>query len=191
METALKQLHPTVSHQVTWAPFQLRPDAPLKGENKLEMYRKKFGEARMAQMIPHMKSVGAACGINFSYGGVVGNTLRSHRLVAWAGKQNKMDAMVENLFKFYFEQEQDITDIDTLVRCAELSGLDAAAAKTFLNSDELVAETAKEIASVGSSGVSGVPFFIFNNKLSFSGGQPPEAFLQVFKKLGLPLSDKL
>lgn len=190
MEKALSQLHPSVSRQISWAPFQLRPDAPLKGENKLEMYRKKFGQARMDQMIPHMKNVGQACGIEFSYGGLVGNTLLSHRLITWAAKQgaDKEDAIVEVLFKFYFEQEQDICDIQTLGRAAELAGLNKLAAEEFLRSSELAAEVAREASENSSGGISGVPYFIFNDKFAFSGGQPPEQFLQVFKKLGLPLA---
>jgi predicted DsbA family dithiol-disulfide isomerase len=35
--------------------------------------------------------VGAQEGISFSYGGLVGNTLNSHRLIAWAEKQGKQD----------------------------------------------------------------------------------------------------
>jgi predicted DsbA family dithiol-disulfide isomerase len=32
-------------------------------------------------------------------------------------------------------------------------------------------------------GVSGVPFFVLDNKYGISGAQPPEAFLQVFEQL--------
>lgn len=72
--------------QVSWHPFMLDPSLPAPGTNKMALYRKKFG-ARFDAMIPHMKQVGSTIGVNFSYGGNVGNTLNSHRLVTWAQKQ--------------------------------------------------------------------------------------------------------
>jgi len=36
-----------------------------------------------------------------------------------------------------------------------------------------------------SYGISGVPYFIFGNKYAFSGAQPAEMFLKVFKKFKL------
>jgi hypothetical protein len=37
----------------------------------MALYRRKFGEQRMAQMIPHMQKVGLADGITFDYRAVV------------------------------------------------------------------------------------------------------------------------
>jgi len=40
-------------------------------------------------MVPYMKDQGAKVGIKFSYGGKVGNTLDSHRLVELAKTKGK------------------------------------------------------------------------------------------------------
>lgn len=48
-------LHAAV--QVRWHPYQLMPDAPQEGVNKLEMYNAKFGAARVASMMPMMAKV--------------------------------------------------------------------------------------------------------------------------------------
>ena len=41
--------------EVRWHPFQLNPQAdPKKGVNKMEMYKEKFGEERVKQMVPVM-----------------------------------------------------------------------------------------------------------------------------------------
>ena len=39
---------------VRWHPYQLNPNAPAEGFNKLQYYKDKFGESRVAAMIPHM-----------------------------------------------------------------------------------------------------------------------------------------
>jgi predicted DsbA family dithiol-disulfide isomerase len=40
--------------EVRWHPFQLNPDAPQTGINKLEYYKQKFGEQRVRTMLPAM-----------------------------------------------------------------------------------------------------------------------------------------
>ena len=42
-------------------------------------------------MIPHMVKTGQQDGIKFSYGGKVGNTMNSHRLVDWAKQFGKSE----------------------------------------------------------------------------------------------------
>jgi predicted DsbA family dithiol-disulfide isomerase len=53
----------------------------MKGVEKMEMYKEKFGEARVKQMLPTMTKVFADEGLQYSMGGLTGNTLNSHRLV--------------------------------------------------------------------------------------------------------------
>lgn len=42
------------SFEVRWHPFFLNPDAPKEGVNKLDMYKQKFGEQRVQQILPMM-----------------------------------------------------------------------------------------------------------------------------------------
>jgi predicted DsbA family dithiol-disulfide isomerase len=181
-EKVLKQLDPQkVKVEVNWRPFFLDRTLPAPGKNKLEHYAKKFGKARTDQMLPHMKNVGKEEGINFSYGGKIGNTMNSHRLVEFAKKQGKQDAMIEVLFAFYFEQEKDISDDAVLIEAGTKVGLDKDEVAKFLKGNEFKDEIEKQTED---SGVSGVPHFIFDNKYEFSGAQDPEFLLSVFKKLG-------
>ena len=48
---------PDYDFDVNWRPYQLAPDISREGYNKLEYYKQKFGESRVAQMIPHMEQV--------------------------------------------------------------------------------------------------------------------------------------
>ena len=98
--------------QVSWHPFMLDPSLPAPGTNKMALYRKKFG-ARFDAMIPHMKQVGSTIGVNFSYGGNVGNTLNSHRLVTWAQKQG---ADAEDQVRFFCNFKLDASIHINIVR---------------------------------------------------------------------------
>ncbi len=60
--------HPQIKFEVQWHPFYLDPTLPSEGIDKMASYKAKFGEARMAQMLPYMQKVGKAEGIEFSVG---------------------------------------------------------------------------------------------------------------------------
>ena len=49
------------------------------------------------------------------------------------------------------------------------------------DADEL-AETRREAAAVAAQGVTGVPFFIFDERLAASGAQPPEVLRGAIEK---------
>jgi len=174
-----------VEVQVNWLPFFLDPTLPTQSRDKMAHYKKKFGEARTAQMIPHMKEIGKGEGINFSYGGKVGNTLNSHRLIEWSKKFGKQDAVVNVLFEDYFEKEQDIADVAVLVRAAEKAGLNKDEAKQFLNSTELVDQIKHEVGEAYEKDISGVPHFTIDGRFQLSGGQETAVFLNAFKRLGV------
>ena len=180
-----------VKFNVIWRPFQLNAAAPKgKGVNKMEMYLEKFGKSRMDTMLPQMQETGLKEGINFSYGGYTGNTFDSHRLI-WKAKEvggiDLQDKVVESLFKAYFEEEKSMGDLSVLIDCANrVEGMmDDVSVKEFLEqSNNGKNETLKELEEYRRVyGVSGVPFFIFNDKYSLSGAQPPDEILSVFKKL--------
>ena len=58
--------HPEAKFEVQWHPFYLDPTLSTEGVDKMTSYKAKFGEARMAQMLPHMQKIGKAEGIDFS-----------------------------------------------------------------------------------------------------------------------------
>jgi len=79
-----------------------------------------------------MKSIGQEEGINFSYGGTLGSTIDSHRLVEWAAERGKEDEVIEQLFKLYFEEEGNIVDLQELASVAGKIGLNEAEVSRLL-----------------------------------------------------------
>lgn len=189
MEQALasvKASHPDTHFDVRWHPFFLNADSPVEGRNKREAYIAKFGEERVKQMEPYMVQVGRQAGIEFSYGGNTGNTLRSHRLVEWAFTQGgaaAQDRVVEAMFQGYFEKEQDITSISFLAAVAHTAGLDAAQAEEYLRSDEGALEVLEEErAWRRQHRITGVPFFVIDGSDTLSGAQQPAIFAEALER---------
>jgi predicted DsbA family dithiol-disulfide isomerase len=191
IEAAVAQLPKNIRVNYDWRPFALDETLPKPGVNKMQRYEAKFGASRIEGMLKQMKQNGLPYGINFSYGGKVGNTLDSHRLIEWSktpeqGGGKHTDALINSLFTGYFEQERDISDDDTLIELWTRAGLPATAdeVRAFLKSDRLRKEVHEEIQDARNASVSGVPHFIIGGKYAISGAQEPNVFLHVFKKLG-------
>eukprot|EP00128_Syssomonas_multiformis_P002998 Colp12_sorted_trinity150504_noHs@11944 len=136
-------------------------------------------------MVPYMTNTARQDGINMRYGGMVSNTLDSHRLIEWAKTQGPQaqDKVVETLFKYYFEDNKNIGDDDVLISAAVEAGLDKGMAEGVIKSSAFKAEVLESARRAQMKGVSGVPYFIVNNKYGMSGAQEPEVFLELFEEL--------
>lgn len=168
---------------LSWRPFQLNPDMPPEGMTRDDYVRAKFGGGdRPRQIYQAIAESGREAGIEFQFSRIrrTPNTVLSHRLIYWSAKNLRQDEVVTELFKAYFEEGQDIGDLDTLVSCAARAGMDEAAARQFLSSDEGRQEVVASDVYARRLGINGVPCFIVNRKYAVSGAQPPSAFVEVF-----------
>ncbi|KAL8729175.1 MAG: hypothetical protein Q9166_004914 [cf. Caloplaca sp. 2 TL-2023] len=175
----------TDTFSTTWYPFYLNPDAPKTGVDKRQYYMSKFGPERTFMIFDRLASTGKAVGIDFKFGGKTGNTRDSHRLIQLAKTKGPemQTRVVEELFKSYFEQEEDITSHDVLKAAAEKTGLEGAEVDEWLKSDKGGKEVDKEVETAQMQAVSGVPHFIMQGKYEIGGAQDPEAFVQIFEKV--------
>lgn len=175
--------HPDDAFSTTWMPFYLNPDAPKQGIDKIEYYHLRFGPERTKMMQARLAAIGKADGIAFKFGGRTGNTRDSHRLVQLA--KTKSAAMqtrvVEELFKAYFENEQDITAHEVLKAAGVKAGLDQKEVEEWLGSDRGGKEVDEEVEDAQSRFISGVPNFTVEGRYQLEGAQDPEAFIQVFE----------
>jgi len=187
LEKAIDQLKDKIDFEIEYHPFELNPNTPKEGVNHKEYLIKKFGgEAKYQQLTSHVVSVAAGEGLKFNFGDsqVTPNTLDAHRLIAFAKQHGKQQEMKEALMSAYFEKGVDLSQTKNLIEEAVAVGLDKSKAEAFLKTDDLKAEVKLEEQLNQQRGISGVPFYIINNKYGVSGAQPTEAFLQVFTEVG-------
>ncbi|KAL0396618.1 UNVERIFIED_CONTAM: hypothetical protein Scaly_0110200 [Sesamum calycinum] len=120
-------------------------------------------------------------GLDYDTDGLTGNTLDSHRLIYFAGKQglDKQHNLVEELGTGYFTRGKYIGDREFLVEAANKVGVEGAA--EFLEDPNNGLKEVTEEINKYSSHVSGVPHYVINGKYELSGGQPPEVFLRAFQ----------
>ena len=188
LELALEQLDGTIGAIVSWHPFQLEPEAPAEGFNAFDHLAAKFGSRDAVKAAwQRLTSLGAEVGLAYDFEAtkVVPNTLDAHRLIHWAGQEglDVQNRLVDLLFKANFEDGLDVGKPAVLVRMAREAGMDGAVVEKLLASDADRAETRQQIAGMSRMGVSGVPFFIFENSYAVSGAQPVEAFVQAMTEI--------
>ncbi|KAI9005236.1 thioredoxin-like protein [Gaertneriomyces semiglobifer] len=178
-----KQPSTKLDFAITFKPFELDSTLPKQGINKLESYESKFGKERMAQILPHMQKVGEKEGIAFSYGGLIANTVDSHRLLEYAHTKNVQLPLVEQLFRDYFERNKNIGDINVLADAAQRVGLNREEVIEYLESPFGIQEVKDQIEQAYRRRITGVPHFRIDGRYELGGAQDPEAFVEIFEAI--------
>ncbi|KAI4184337.1 MAG: hypothetical protein L6R41_004812 [Letrouitia leprolyta] len=182
-----KSSHPNSNDtfSTTWYPYYLNPDAPKVGVDKRQYYVSRFGAERVPMMFDRLASVGKPVGIDFKFGGKTGNTRDSHRVIQLAKTKGPetQNKVVENLFKSYFEKEEDITSHEVLRAAAVNAGLEETEVNEWLASNKGGKEVDEEVTEARKRVVSGVPHYTMQGKYEIGGAQDPEAFVQTFERI--------
>lgn len=182
LEAALAQ-RPDLDVTIRWKPFQLNPDMPKEGMDRKTAIARKFGSAENAGKIyQRVSEAGKKAGVDFNFDAIpkTPNTVDAHRLIHWAGEAGVQDAVVEILFRKFFIDALDVGERDVLADAAAEAGMARDDVLARLNSDLDLEQMRADEQHARALGVSGVPFFVFQNKYALSGAQPPEVFLEVF-----------
>ena len=161
-----------VAPEIRWLPFQLNPDMPPEGIARAEYRRAKFGSIeRGRELDARVAAEGKREGIAFAFDRMqrTPNTVAAHKLIELAQKQGRSGAVVDALFRAYFELAEDIGDEAVLTRIAAAASVQGWPAEADGNR---VAELEESMRGLG---ISAVPTFIFDRKLGVSGAQPPES----------------
>ena len=187
LEKAIAAFEGQQEVRVRWLPFQLNPTMPKEGISRKEYRIRKFGSwERSLELDAKVVAVGETEGIHFAFDRIerTPNTVDAHRLIWLADQQGCQDAVVEALFRAYFTEGRDISNRQTLIDVVAEAGLERQLAEAMLNSDEGM-DAIKEAEELSRRHrVDGVPFFIINNKITLSGAQQPDAFLDAFREAG-------
>jgi predicted DsbA family dithiol-disulfide isomerase len=174
---------------VSWRPYQLNPDMPLDGVERAAYRAAKFGSAARAKELDvGVAQAGQAAGLEFHFDRMqrTPNTMLAHRAIRLAGEAGVQDAMVERLFVAYFQQGLDIGAFPVVASLAAEVGV----APDRLAGDAGWTEVVAEDAAARRAGLNGVPSFLMQGYLLFSGAMPAEAMAEHFRKAHAVLSSR-
>lgn len=176
-----------VELEVHWHSFELDPEAPQRQEvSNSERLAQKYGRslAEVEEMQRNIAEMAKTEGIDFQWENAnSGNTFNAHRLVHLAQSKGLGSEAKEAFFYSYMTQGLAIGERETLEDVASRIGLNPVEVDDVLDSDEYAdfvkfdQEVAREQLNV-----TGVPFFVFDQRIALAGAQPREVFVQVLKK---------
>ncbi len=170
---------------VQWHAFQLNPAMPKEGISRREYRIRKFGSwERSMQLDANIVATGKDEGILFDFDRMerTPNTVDAHRLIWVADKEGVQNAVVEALFRAYFTEGRDISNRQMLIDVVAEAGLDRGKAEAVLDGDEGIEAINDAGAEARRLRVDSVPFFVVNGKITLSGAQQPDTFLEAFRR---------
>jgi len=159
---------------VRWRPFQLDPSMPAEGMDRRAYMMAKFkDDTRLAVIHDRLTEMGKEVGIAYAFDRIerAPNTLDAHRLIRLASVGGRQDAVVDRLFRLYFEEGRDIGDRKLLIEVARECDMDAEIVEKLYAAGDDVDLVQAEIAQAQAIGVTGVPFFIFASRFGVPGAQ--------------------
>jgi len=170
--------------EVEYHTFFLNPNIPPEGHDFVEyLTAKGGGQMTMEDWFARPREMGKQVGLIFNFDKIqrAPNSTLSHQLILLA-PEDKQEAVIDAVYDAYFEYGKNIGDIDVLLDIAEEVGLDADTTREQLEANAKQAEVMSDVKRAYQIGVQGVPFFVVNNRLAFSGAHPPETIIEVMEE---------
>lgn len=176
---------------IRYRPYNIAKSVSKSGRNKMDWYVDKNGGSReqTEKMVEAMKSMGRQIGIDFSYGGDVANTIDTHRVIRKVQdeKLGDVEALMDSLYKQYFEQEQNPASVSTLLTACKAAGVrDIDGIERFIGTDDLEDEVKEEILEQNINGVEGVPHINFEGRrrdFTLVGAKEPIEYYNTMKQV--------
>jgi predicted DsbA family dithiol-disulfide isomerase len=176
-----------VELEVHWHSYQLDAEAPARQSiSNSERLAQKYGRtlAEVEDMQRNIAEMAKAEGIEFNWQQAnSGNTFNAHRLIHLAQSKGLGNEAKEALFYSYMTQGLAIGERETLEDVAARIGLNPVEVDDLLDSEEYAdfVKFDQEVAR-DQLNVTGVPFFVFDQRIALAGAQPRDVFLKVLEK---------
>lgn len=187
LEIALEQTGTNKDVEIVFKSFELNPNAHKHYEKNInQLIADKYGMTieRAAETNNRIINTAKVVGLEYNFDNLQPtNTFDAHRLSHYAKAEGKLNEYTEALMKSYFTESLNISDFSVLISIADTVGLNKEDAERILKSSDYSAEVRREESDAYNIGVTGVPYFLFDEKEKVNGAQPVEAFVQVINKL--------
>lgn len=186
IEEALSLFENKEAVVIEWKSFQLDPNFVATPNESIvdhlaEKYRRDTDWAQ--SMIDNMTINAKNSGLDFHFEkAILANSRNAHRLLHLAKKHQLSNEVKELLFKAYLTDGLNVNDWKTLQEIGQKVGLPMEEINQLIDTDSYINEVRQDQQEAQALGVTGVPFFVFDNKYAVSGAQPTEIFLKTLEK---------
>jgi predicted DsbA family dithiol-disulfide isomerase len=171
--------------EIIYVPFQLNPEIPMEGMDRSDYVINKFGSIENASpmysnMIQEAKK--ETIDIKLEKIQKTPNTILSHVLIDLARRNNAQTEIVFEIFLEYFTKGTDIGEKNNLIKIGTNHGIKEGLLVNELDSKKN-REKINKMDKIGRQiGITGVPFYVFNEKIFISGAQSVKALEEAIEK---------
>ena len=166
------------------APFQLNPDMPKEGMNRLDYLKHKFGSKELAQpMYDKMNTEAIKEDLKLKLDNiqVTPNTKLSHILTNLAFKKKIGQKVLNEIYDAYFSKGIDIGNADVLIEIGKSNGISEKEMIDIFSSNKKINDINQKDITARSIGINGVPFFEIDKKTYISGAQSTANLIEAIK----------
>jgi predicted DsbA family dithiol-disulfide isomerase len=171
---------------VEYHSFELAPDTPIDFEgSEVDFLARHKGMPtdQVEGMLDQMTKLAADEGLAYDFDALRHTkTLKAHQVLHLAKTEGVQLAVVERLFRAYFEEGRHLGRDDELVTLAAEAGLDPDKTRAVLEQDAYADAVQADIAQARAYGIQGVPFYVIDEKYGVSGAQRPETFAAALRQ---------
>ncbi len=159
-----------------WVYFPLHPDTPAEGRSLEELFAGR--DVDIQAMHIRMKGLMDAEGLPYGQRTHTYNSRLAQELGKWADTQPGFEAIHDALYRAYFVEGRNISDVEVLVKLAQLVGLSADTAREVLTERSFKDAVDADWAKSRKYGVTGIPTFV-SGDYRVVGAQPYEVLQQL------------
>ncbi len=171
--------------EVHYAPFLLNPNMPLSGMKRSDYLEKKFGSVDNAQpMYDRMTEQATLEDLNFNLNKIkiTPSTMLSHILIDLSKGLKEQKFIVENIFRNYFIDGNDIGNVENLIAIGMKNGLNKQKIEKTFETKKNIDNILNKNQSAHSLGISGVPVIALNDKIVIQGAESTEFIISKIKQ---------
>jgi len=188
LEKALFQFPEADNIELVWHSYELNPSLPKGISNKT--YSQYLSEVEHAteeevqEKIRHIVELAEESGLTYNTDKInVTNTADALRMVKLADKYNLATQAEEVLFKAYFTDGKNISDIETLILLGNEIGIPRGDLSRMLNTPEYSELIMDDMNKAENElNLEYIPFYLLNNKQIVQGSISVEDYLSVIEK---------
>jgi len=177
--------------EVVFHPFQLNPEMPYNGVDRLEYMAGKFGGVENVRKMDETMRARAGKE-SLVYNGdaikVAPNTFNGHRLIWLAAKHGLQREAASRLHSLHFAEGVSVSDTIELIKAGISIGIPSSEVEVLYTGDDGVNELKQSEAFWRAMGIRSEPVFTINNKLMLTGFQDTKTFREAFQQVKRELS---
>ncbi len=165
-------------------PFLLDANTPEQGEDVVEMLQRKYGRSP-DEMWERLENEAKSSGLELDMRKQKWRnpSQKALALIVAAHEKGTQHALALALSHACYMEAKNIADTEVLQDIGAAHGFNAKEVAELVNSPEVIKAVEAKARWAPEAGITGVPFFVFNNEFILSGAQPEAVFDAALKKI--------